>query len=59
MHVYLQTVIPLNEECGLLEWVNNTNGLRPILLNMYKERNISVSGKELMQMKLPNHAPME
>ena len=57
--IYFQTVIPLNEECGLLEWVNNTNGLRPILINMYKERNLATSGKELMSMKLANNAPME
>ena len=31
-----QAVIPLNEECGLLEWVQNTHGLRNILTKIYK-----------------------
>ena len=29
-------MIPLNEECGLLEWVQNTHGLRNILSKIYK-----------------------
>ena len=29
-------MIPLNEECGLLEWVQNTHGLRNILTKIYK-----------------------
>ena len=31
-----KAVIPLNEECGLLEWVQNTHGLRNILTKIYK-----------------------
>lgn len=34
-------MIPLNEECGIIEWVNNTAGLRHILTKLYKERGIS------------------
>lgn len=34
-------VIPLNEECGLIEWVKNTIGLRHILLKAYDARNIN------------------
>lgn len=33
---FLQAVIPLNEECGVLEWVTNTHGLRNILLKLYQ-----------------------
>jgi serine/threonine-protein kinase ATR len=40
-------VTPLNEECGLLEWVNNTHGLRYILMKLYKEKGTFMSGKEL------------
>jgi phosphatidylinositol kinase/protein kinase (PI-3 family) len=29
-------VMPLNEECGLLEWVNNTIALRAILTKLYE-----------------------
>lgn len=33
-------VIPLNEECGLIEWVPNTAGLRHILAKAYGARDI-------------------
>lgn len=45
-----QTVIPLNEECGLIEWVNNTSGLRHILMKLYKEKGMYTSGRELKAM---------
>ena len=35
-------VIPLNEECGLIEWVNNTRGLRHILKELYDARGIAL-----------------
>ena len=31
-----QAVIPLNEECGLLEWVPNTNGFRNVVMKLYQ-----------------------
>jgi serine/threonine-protein kinase ATR len=34
--------MPLNEECGLLEWVSNTNALKSIL-----EKGYSKYGKKL------------
>ncbi|RKP20433.1 hypothetical protein ROZALSC1DRAFT_28073 [Rozella allomycis CSF55] len=50
------SVTPLNEECGLIEWVNNTICYREILIDYYKEINVDMSHKalkELMQIKLP------
>ena len=40
-------VMPLNEECGLLEWVSNTNALKRILEKEYARHNkkIYVSGR--------------
>jgi serine/threonine-protein kinase ATR len=40
--LYIKTyaVVPLNEECGLIEWVDNLKTFRDILLNLYKERRI-------------------
>lgn len=32
--------MPLNEECGLIEWVNNTICVRNILLKSYDARGI-------------------
>lgn len=31
-------VVPLNEECGLLEWVSNTCGFRNIVNDIYRSR---------------------
>jgi serine/threonine-protein kinase ATR len=33
-------VVPLNEKCGLIEWVMNMAGYRNILLKAYKARNM-------------------
>ncbi|KAL5004570.1 hypothetical protein ScPMuIL_018026 [Solemya velum] len=50
LHIRTYTVIPLNEECGLIEWVNNTSGLRHILMKLYKEKGMYTSGRELKAM---------
>lgn len=38
LHIRTYAVIPLNDECGIIEWVNNTAGLRNILIKLYKEK---------------------
>ena len=40
--LYIKTyaVTPLNEECGLIEWIENLRTLRDILLNHYRQKNI-------------------
>lgn len=53
----MQTVTPLNEECGMLEWVPNTTG--NILLKIYKERGIYTSGVQLKSMQLAADAKLE
>ncbi|RXG73565.1 Serine/threonine-protein kinase ATR [Armadillidium vulgare] len=40
-------VVPLNEECGLIEWIPNLCGLRHILHKLYKENGFYTSGQEL------------
>ena len=47
--LYIKTyaVTPLNEECGLIEWVDNLKTLRDILLNAYKQKNIIINYNEL------------
>lgn len=37
------SVVPLNEECGIVEWVNNLVGLRPVLVKIYKQKGITTS----------------
>uniref|UniRef100_A0A3Q3H1G2 Serine/threonine-protein kinase ATR n=1 Tax=Labrus bergylta TaxID=56723 RepID=A0A3Q3H1G2_9LABR len=59
LHIRTYAVIPLNEECGIIEWVNNTAGLRHILTKLYKERGIYITGKELRKLILPKTAPFE
>ncbi|XP_012937158.1 serine/threonine-protein kinase ATR [Aplysia californica] len=53
------TVTPLNEECGLIEWVNNTTGLRHILVKLYKEKGLYMSGKELKALMPSLHSSLE
>ncbi|XP_047134569.1 serine/threonine-protein kinase atr isoform X1 [Hydra vulgaris] len=53
LHIRTYAVIPLNEECGLLEWVPNTSGLRFILNNIYKEKGLTVKVHELKQLYEP------
>ncbi|KAM4540520.1 serine/threonine-protein kinase ATR [Fundulus diaphanus] len=59
LHIRTYAVIPLNEECGIIEWVNNTAGLRHILTKLYKERGVNLSGKELRKLILPKTAAFE
>uniref|UniRef100_A0A3B3VBU1 Serine/threonine-protein kinase ATR n=1 Tax=Poecilia latipinna TaxID=48699 RepID=A0A3B3VBU1_9TELE len=59
LHIRTYAVIPLNEECGIIEWVNHTAGLRHILTKLYKERGVHLSGKELRKLILPKTAAFE
>ncbi|KAF7692277.1 serine/threonine-protein kinase ATR isoform X2 [Silurus meridionalis] len=59
LHIRTYAVIPLNEECGIVEWVNNTAGLRHILTKLYKEKGIYLTGKELRKMILPKTASFQ
>ncbi|XP_044272747.1 serine/threonine-protein kinase ATR-like [Tribolium madens] len=47
LNIRLYSVAPLNEECGLIEWVPNLVGLRPILHSLYKQRGGAMTTKEL------------
>lgn len=40
-------VYPLNEECGILEWVPNLIPYRQILLEKYESKNLSTSNRQL------------
>ncbi|XP_013417435.1 serine/threonine-protein kinase ATR-like isoform X2 [Lingula anatina] len=59
LHIRTYAVVPLNEECGILEWVPNTHGLRNILLKIYKEKGTYMGGKELKACMVPVSAPIE
>ncbi|GAW27350.1 putative protein kinase rad3 [Rosellinia necatrix] len=50
--LYIRTyaVTPLNEECGIIEWVEGLKTLRDILLNIYRSRGIVPDYRSLQQM---------
>ena len=50
--LYIRTyaVVPLNEECGLIEWVDNLKTFRDIILKLYKDRNIAPNYIEIRNM---------
>jgi serine/threonine-protein kinase ATR len=50
--LYIKTyaVTPLNEECGLIEWVDKLKTLRDILLKSYKQKNVVINYGELRTM---------
>ncbi|GBF64420.1 kinase [Trichophyton mentagrophytes] len=47
--LYIKTyaVTPLNEECGLIEWVNNLRTLRDIVTRLLKDRGVTVNYSEI------------
>ncbi|KAJ1652981.1 hypothetical protein IWQ61_006805 [Dispira simplex] len=42
LEIRTYAVIPLNEDCGLIEWVPHTTGYRHIILHNYQRKNITV-----------------
>ncbi|OTA56852.1 phosphatidyl inositol 3-kinase-like protein [Hypoxylon sp. EC38] len=50
--LYIRTyaVTPLNEECGIIEWVDGLKTLRDILLNIYRSRGIVPNYRHLEAM---------
>jgi len=63
--LYIKTyaVTPLNEECGLIEWIDNLKTLREILLASYKQKNVTINYGELRQLlndsiSAPNKLPI-
>ncbi|XP_011699804.1 PREDICTED: serine/threonine-protein kinase ATR isoform X2 [Wasmannia auropunctata] len=50
LYIRTYSVVPLNEECGLIEWVPNLVGFRPTIMNLYRERGIAPTNKELKTM---------
>lgn len=47
--LYIKTyaVTPLNEECGLIEWIDKLKTLRDILIGGYKQKNVHINYGEL------------
>ncbi|XP_053674519.1 serine/threonine-protein kinase ATR [Anopheles nili] len=47
--LYIRTyaVMPLNEECGIIEWIPNLNTFRGIVYTYYKQRGLGMAAKEV------------
>ena len=54
LRIRTYAVVPLNEEVGLIQWVNNTQVLRHVLNLIYKERGIYTSGRVLRDIMKAN-----
>ncbi|GJC97112.1 pephosphatidylinositol 3 [Colletotrichum higginsianum] len=50
--LYIRTyaVVPLNEECGIIEWVDGLKTLREILLDQYKTRSVHPDYNQIKRM---------
>ncbi|KAJ0162818.1 Protein kinase rad3 [Colletotrichum tanaceti] len=50
--LYIRTyaVVPLNEECGIIEWVDGLKTLREILLDQYKTRQVHPDYNQIKRM---------
>ncbi|XP_068631581.1 serine/threonine-protein kinase ATR-like [Battus philenor] len=59
LYIRTYSVLPLNEECGLIEWVPNLMGLRPILLHIYKQKGIHTTNRELKEMMCSKNDSLE
>lgn len=52
-------VTPLNDECGIIEWVENTASFRSILLKAYKKSGISIAIRDLKDILAMQISPYE
>ncbi|XP_026479798.1 serine/threonine-protein kinase ATR-like [Ctenocephalides felis] len=50
------SVLPLNEECGIIEWISNVIPLRPALIKIYKEKQIYTNAEKLKAMWVPKES---
>jgi serine/threonine-protein kinase ATR len=44
-------VVPLNEDSGIIEWINNTSSLRSILSKAYKDCGLSANFPEFRELQ--------
>ncbi|EAU37733.1 hypothetical protein ATEG_02771 [Aspergillus terreus NIH2624] len=47
MYIKTYAVTPLNEECGMIEWVDNLRTLRDLVIKLLRERGISPNYTEI------------
>ncbi|KAJ2697835.1 hypothetical protein FB645_005817 [Coemansia sp. IMI 203386] len=60
LHIRTYAVVPLNEECGLIQWIAPTTGIRHVLLKLYKAHNVSLSMSQVKNiLEKPTLPPAE
>lgn len=59
LRIRTYAVVPLNEECGLIEWVRNTEGYRNIMNKIYKARGMSTSSAKIKDAMNPRKGGSE
>ncbi|EDV36459.1 uncharacterized protein Dana_GF12969 [Drosophila ananassae] len=59
LHIRTYAVLPFNEECGLVEWLPNLSSYRSIVMSLYTQRGQAKSSRQLHQMAVPVHDPLE
>ncbi|XP_046407326.1 serine/threonine-protein kinase atr-like [Ischnura elegans] len=50
LHIRTYSVVPLNEDCGVIEWVPNLIGLRSLLSTIYAKMGKATSATELRKL---------
>ncbi|XP_018328651.1 serine/threonine-protein kinase ATR [Agrilus planipennis] len=58
LNIRLYSVAPLNEECGLIEWIPDLVGLRPVLMKIYKQKGTAMKARELKQVYCHQRDPL-
>lgn len=51
--------IPLNEECGLVEWLPNLNSFRNICMSIYRMRGLGIPDRMMRKYLIPKSDPIE
>lgn len=46
---FLQSVFPLNEKCGIIEWIPNLSGFRNVVFEIYKDAGIPTQFNPLLR----------
>ncbi|XP_031618116.1 serine/threonine-protein kinase ATR [Contarinia nasturtii] len=59
LNIRTYAVMPLNEECGILEWVPDLQAFRNIVSGYYKQKRIGVSSTEVKEGQRLTNAPLE
>lgn len=57
--IKIYAVTPLNDECGIIEWVEHTASFRGLLLKSYKKLGISIANRDLKDILAMQISPYE